>query len=248
MARDEARILERGERALRRGDVGDDHVRARCVEHLPHDGWSRADRNGDDDELRVRDRLGERRRRLDTRRAHAAPSSTPESASKPRHRVPARPAASAIDVPMRPVPTTARRSTARGRSATVAGRRRCAPVGRDLLLQHVEHGGEDRPSRLAPRAARGSPRRAPAGAPPRARGRSSARRPRPCSRGRKPRARAAGSAARAVAGRARRSRSGVPRARSCGVPLSRPRRRRPAGWPAAPAGRPSPGRTQQDGL
>src|SRR3954470_14156720 len=73
MTRDKSRILERGEWALGRGDVGDDHVRARCVEHLPHDGRSRADRNGDDDERRVRDRLGERRSLLDRAARRSAP-------------------------------------------------------------------------------------------------------------------------------------------------------------------------------
>ena len=142
MARDEARVLERGERALGRGDVGDDHVRACCVEHLPHDGWSRADRNGDDDERRVRDRLGERRRGLDT----AARRRTPEHAwigvetATPC----ARAAGGKRDG--RTDETGADDGEAVDGALPLGhfpGRRRCAPVGRDLLLQHVEHRGED---------------------------------------------------------------------------------------------------------
>ena len=65
MARDEARVLDRREWTLRRGDVGDHGVGARDLQHLLHDGRRGADRNRDDDDLRVADRLGERRRRLD---------------------------------------------------------------------------------------------------------------------------------------------------------------------------------------
>ena len=58
-------ILDRRERALGRGDVGHDDAWPGGGQHLPHDGRSRADRNRDDHELRVRDRLRERLRRLE---------------------------------------------------------------------------------------------------------------------------------------------------------------------------------------
>ncbi len=144
MTRDEARVVDRRERALRRGDVGDDRVRRRGIEHLLHDRRSGADRHRDDDELGVRDRLGERRRRLHAPSA-AARSSTPESgieaaAARPsarrgeRDRRPDQPGADdreALDC-ARPV-------------GDAAGADRSAPLGRHLLLEHVEHGGEDRP-------------------------------------------------------------------------------------------------------
>ena len=85
----------------------------------------------------------ERRRRLQ-RAARSGLLEHVASESNPRQRVPARPAARATDVPSSPVPTTARRSTARAAEQVHRGRRGSAPVGRDLLLQHVEDGREDR--------------------------------------------------------------------------------------------------------
>ena len=65
MPGDEPRIRDRGERALRRRDVGDHRVASCSGEHLPHDGGSAADRDRDDDELGVGHRLRERGRRLE---------------------------------------------------------------------------------------------------------------------------------------------------------------------------------------
>ena len=143
MARDEARILDRRERALRRGDVGDDHVRARGVQHLPHDGRSSADRNRDDDELRVRDRLGERRRRLDraARRRALEHAGVRVEAATAGARAAGGERDGRADEPGADDGEALDRARPLGRSL---GRRRSAPVGRDLLLQHVENGGEDR--------------------------------------------------------------------------------------------------------
>ena len=143
MARDEAWVLERGEGALRRDDVGDDRLRPRCVEHAPHDVRSRADRNGDDDELRVRYRLGERRRRLD----RAARRSSPKHAGIGVEAVTTGAGATCGKRDGRADETGADDGEALDGALSLGhlpGRRRCAPVGRDLLFQHVEDRGEDR--------------------------------------------------------------------------------------------------------
>ena len=146
MARDEARIDERGERALRRRDVGDDHVRPGRVERLAHDGGSGADRNRDDDEIGVRDRLRERRHRFHGTacrcpREHAAicvepATARPVAAGGEGDGRPHEPGADDGEALDGPLPLGRRRGS---------GRCRGAPIGRDLLLQHVEDRREDRP-------------------------------------------------------------------------------------------------------
>ena len=142
MARDEARVAERGERPLRRGDVGDDDVRTGRLQHLLHDGRSLADRNRDDDELGVRDRLRERLRWLE----RAACGRALEHAGVGVEAATARPRAACGQRDGRPHEPRAHDGEALDRPRPLGHsrrRRRCRPVGRDLLLQHVEHRRED---------------------------------------------------------------------------------------------------------
>ena len=113
------------------------------VEHLLHDGRSRADRNRDDDELRIRDRLAERRRRLEraARRCALEHAGVRVEAATARARAAGRQRDGRPDEPGADDGEALDRAWPLGRSF---GRRGRAAVGRDLLLQHVEDRGEDR--------------------------------------------------------------------------------------------------------
>ena len=142
MAGDEARVVDRRERALRRGDVRHDGAGTGSGEHLTHDVRRRADRRRDDDELRalerVRERAGsgerpERRRPLEHRRVgiEAAALRTAPPGGE-RDRCPDQPGADNRE------PLDSSRPGTRLR----LGPRR--KLGRNLLLEHVEDRGEDR--------------------------------------------------------------------------------------------------------
>ena len=138
MARDEPRIPEQGERALRGSDVGHDRVRAGGVQHLLHDCRSRTHWNRDDDELCACDYLGERCRGLDrTARCRTLEDAgigveTARLAGRERNGGPDE-AGSDDGEPL----------DRAGPLGRFLGRGRRAPVGRDLLLEHVENGRED---------------------------------------------------------------------------------------------------------
>jgi hypothetical protein len=146
VAGDEARVGDRGERTLRRGDVGHDDVPACGVQHLLHKGGRGADRNRDHDELGVRDRIGERGGRLHTTAGRGAfehggigveaATARAGAAGSEGHRGPDEPRADdgkTLDGAW-PIGSRFRRGG-------------YAPGRRDLLLQHVEDCREDRVDR-----------------------------------------------------------------------------------------------------
>ena len=143
MARNEAGILDRRERTLGRGDVGHHDAWPGGVQHLPHDGRSRADRNRDDHELRVPDRLRERLRRLDraARRRALEHAGVRVEAAGAGARAAGGEGDRRADEAGADDGEALNRTWPLGRSL---GRRRRAALGRDLLLQHIEDGGEDR--------------------------------------------------------------------------------------------------------
>ena len=135
MARDEARILDGGEHALRRADVGDG--RLGCGgERVAHGGDDGADGHRDDDEVRAGDRVRERGRAVDGglaqhRRIGVPAAHAGDACPARRERDGGAEEPGADDREPRD-----RRGRARRRGGRLAG------VAR-LLLHHVEDGGEE---------------------------------------------------------------------------------------------------------